>query len=71
MKQAYFLGIDNGGTMSKAAIFDVCGKELSVASSRVRQLTQHVGWNVSGLIRLLINLIQRLVSERICTFVAV
>jgi L-xylulokinase len=52
MKQAYFLVIDNGGTMSKAAIFDVCGKELSVASSRVRQLTQRVGWNEHEMERL-------------------
>jgi L-xylulokinase len=45
MTQAYFLGIDNGGTMSKAAIYDACGKELSVATCRVPQLAPHAGWS--------------------------
>jgi L-xylulokinase len=45
MMQAYFLGIDNGGTMSKAAVYDTCGKELSVATCRVRQLAPHAGWS--------------------------
>lgn len=30
----YVLGIDNGGTMTKAAIFDLNGKEISVASRK-------------------------------------
>ncbi|MDR1338627.1 MAG: carbohydrate kinase [Prevotellaceae bacterium] len=45
MKQAYFLGIDNGGTMSKAAVYDACGRELSVASCRVQQLVPRAGWS--------------------------
>lgn len=32
----YFLGIDNGGTMSKAALFDEKGKEIAVATRAVR-----------------------------------
>lgn len=31
----YLLGIDNGGTITKAAIFDTNGKEIAVSSSRV------------------------------------
>ena len=45
MTPAYFLGIDNGGTMSKAAVFDAFGKELSVASCRVNMLTPRPGWS--------------------------
>jgi L-xylulokinase len=52
MKQTYFLGIDNGGTMSKAAIYDACGKELSVAACRVPQLTPHAGWSERDMERL-------------------
>ena len=29
----YLLGIDNGGTFSKAAVFDEDGKQISVATS--------------------------------------
>ena len=52
MTQAYFLGIDNGGTVSKAAIYDACGKELSVAACRVAQLTPHAGWSERNMERL-------------------
>ncbi|MDR0559238.1 MAG: carbohydrate kinase [Prevotellaceae bacterium] len=45
MKQAFFLGIDNGGTASKAAVFDASGKELSVASRRVNILSPRTGWS--------------------------
>jgi L-xylulokinase len=52
MTQAYFLGIDNGGTMSKAAIYDVCGRELSVVTCRVSQLTPCAGWSERDMERL-------------------
>jgi L-xylulokinase len=45
MTGAYFLGIDNGGTMSKAAVYNADGKELSVATCRVPQLTPRAGWS--------------------------
>jgi L-xylulokinase len=45
MKQVCFLGIDNGGTMSKAAVFDASGKELSMASRRVNILSPRTGWS--------------------------
>ncbi len=45
MTAAYFIGIDNGGTMSKAAVFDISGKELAVASRRVNILTPRAGWS--------------------------
>jgi L-xylulokinase len=52
MTQAYFLGIDNGGTMSKAAIYDACGRELSVAACRVSLLTPRAGWSERDMERL-------------------
>jgi L-xylulokinase len=52
MIPAYFLGIDNGGTMSKAAIYDAFGKEQSVAACRVHQLTPHAGWSERDMERL-------------------
>ena len=45
MKEAYFVGIDNGGTYSKAAIFDSRGNEVSVASRKVEILTPQTGWS--------------------------
>lgn len=30
--ERYFLGVDNGGTVIKAALFDVCGRQIAVAS---------------------------------------
>jgi L-xylulokinase len=38
--------------MSKAAIYDICGKELSVATCRVPQLTPHDGWSERDMERL-------------------
>lgn len=35
----YFLGIDNGGTMAKAALFDERGRELAVSSAATRLIT--------------------------------
>jgi L-xylulokinase len=40
----YLLGIDNGNTVSKAAIFDVSGGEIAVASCKVETLYPHPGW---------------------------
>ncbi|MHC4457231.1 MAG: FGGY-family carbohydrate kinase [Planctomycetota bacterium] len=40
----YLLGIDNGCTVSKAAIFDLQGKEIAVASRRTETLTPKPGW---------------------------
>ena len=41
----YFLGIDNGGTMSKAALFNEHGDEIAVASKAVNTIQSHEGWN--------------------------
>lgn len=35
----YFLGLDNGGTTTKAALFDVSGKEIAVSSVSTAMLT--------------------------------
>ena len=43
MKQ-YFLGIDNGGTLSKAAIFDDKGTQISSASIAMSMITPHEGY---------------------------
>ena len=41
--QAYFMGIDNGGTMCKAVIFDRNGKEIASAASKLNMITPLAG----------------------------
>jgi L-xylulokinase len=40
----YLLGIDNGSTVSKAALFDLQGKEVAVASCAADTVYPHPGW---------------------------
>ena len=40
----YLMGIDNGGTFSKAAIFDTEGSQIAVASLPTRVLTPKSGY---------------------------
>lgn len=40
----YLLGLDNGNTVSKAAIFDLSGKEVQVASRKVDTHYPQPGW---------------------------
>ena len=40
----YLLGIDNGGTMAKAALFTTDGSEVAVASRRSEMLDTKPGW---------------------------
>ena len=40
----HILGIDNGGTVAKAALFSLDGRELGVASRRTEPLTPKPGW---------------------------
>ena len=40
----YLLGIDNGNTVSKAAIFDLLGHEVQVTSRQVESDFPHQGW---------------------------
>jgi L-xylulokinase len=40
----YLLGIDNGSTVSKAALFDLRGKEIAVASCKADTEYPHPGW---------------------------
>ena len=40
----YLLGIDNGNTISKAAIFDLEGREIQVSSRQVKSDFPHKGW---------------------------
>ncbi len=35
----YYLGLDNGGSVTKAALFDVKGSEVGVASMQTRVIT--------------------------------
>ena len=35
----YYLGLDNGGTSTKAALYDALGRELAVSSRDTRVLT--------------------------------
>lgn len=41
----YLLGLDNGGTMTKAALFDEIGREVAVCSRETPLSTPQVGWN--------------------------
>lgn len=41
----FFLGIDNGGTMSKAALFNQKGEEIAVASKAVKNIQLKDGWS--------------------------
>lgn len=40
----YLLGIDNGSTVSKAAIFDIRGNEIAIASCQSNTEYPHPGW---------------------------
>ncbi len=40
----YLLGIDNGSTVSKAALFDLKGQEVAVANSAAETEYPHPGW---------------------------
>jgi L-xylulokinase len=40
----YLLGIDNGSTVSKAALFDLHGKEIAIASCKADTEYPHPGW---------------------------
>ena len=42
--QKYLIGIDNGGTLSKAAIYDLQGRELAVASVKTAMLMPQPGF---------------------------
>ncbi len=44
MPENYLLGIDNGGTVAKAALFTCEGRELAVASSKTEVLSPQPGW---------------------------
>jgi L-xylulokinase len=44
-QNVFFLGVDNGGTLSKAALFDAAGRELATASRRVNILAPRPGWS--------------------------
>ena len=44
MVNQYLLGIDNGNTMTKAALFDLRGRELCVVSRSADTLQPHPGW---------------------------
>ena len=40
----YLIGVDNGGTMAKAAVFSADGREIAVASRRSEMLDTQPGW---------------------------
>ena len=40
----YFMGLDNGGTTTKAAIYDAAGREIGVASRETKMITPKPGW---------------------------
>ena len=40
----YFIGLDNGGTTTKAALFDACGRELGKALVATRSIAPKPGF---------------------------
>lgn len=40
----YFLGLDNGGTTTKAALYDISGKEIGIASVDTKMITPAPGF---------------------------
>lgn len=40
----YLLGIDNGGTMSKSAIYDLNGNEIATASAKTELIMPQPGY---------------------------
>ncbi len=45
----YLLGIDNGNTVSKAALFDLKGKEIAIGSCKVDTEYPYPGWTERGM----------------------
>jgi L-xylulokinase len=41
---SYFIGLDNGGTLTKAALYDQNGKEIGVCSAQTRMITPKPGF---------------------------
>lgn len=44
MEQVYFIGLDNGGTSVKAAVYDQEGNEIAIGRTKVTQIQPHDGW---------------------------
>jgi sugar (pentulose or hexulose) kinase len=44
MKQHYVMGIDNGGTVTKAAIYDRAGNVVASASKSTQMLTRRISY---------------------------
>ena len=42
--QKYVIGLDNGGTSSKAAVFDIKGNELATAGRSTKMITPKSGY---------------------------
>jgi sugar (pentulose or hexulose) kinase len=43
-RDPHWLGVDNGGTVTKAAVFDAEGRELAVVARRVNGQSPRPGW---------------------------
>lgn len=44
MKTEFFIGLDNGGSVTKAGLFDVEGKEIAVSSIAVEPITPQINY---------------------------
>ena len=44
MRRTYLLGLDNGGTVTKAALYGTDGAEVAVASGKVKPIMEKVGF---------------------------
>ena len=46
------LGIDNGGTVSKAALFDLEGRELAVGSRKTESISPEPGFDERDMVKM-------------------
>ena len=44
MGQQYLLGLDNGGTVTQAALYGTHGEEIAVAGAQVKPIMEKVGF---------------------------
>ena len=62
----YLMGIDNGGTVAKAALFTLDGREIAVASSKTETLSPQPGWaelDMDGLWQAAAAAVRRVIAE--------
>lgn len=69
MKDEYVMGIDNGGTVTKAAIYDRKGQVLAIASKSTQMLTRefHTERSIDELWAANVEVIKKRLSNQVST----